>query len=332
MRVAVVSNSGPARVLRRFGLPSPERYGRATISAVAQALLGHGHDVVEVPGDARLLPTLAAFFGERPGFAFNLAYGVQGESRYAHVPAFLEMAGVPYTGSAPLGHALSLDKVVTKTVIADAGANLSRLRFPVVVKPRHESTSNGLRLAYTPEEAADAVAEAVATFRQAALVEEYVAGREVSVSLLGNGDGLEVLPVVELDFGERPGRLVTREDKFHRVPDEPARICPAPIDDLLLERLRRSATQTFLACHCRDYARVDIRIDDRGVPHVLEINSMASLSPNGTFAAAAQAAGYDYPAMVQQVLSVARARAGTDLPDTDQVDVAEPAEDLAVTG
>src|SRR5215831_13530779 len=155
-------------------------------------------------GDKSLLATLQAFMPPDPqqnptGMVFNMAYGIQGNCRYTHVPAMLEMAGVPYTGSTPLGHALALDKVITKRLLREAGIptpnyrvlrgpedSAEGLHFPVVVKPRHESTSFGLQLITEPAAVGAAVEAIVANYQQEALVEEYVAGREVCVALLGN--------------------------------------------------------------------------------------------------------------------------------------------------
>ena len=199
----------------------------------------------------------------------------------------LEMAGVPYTGATPLGHAVSLDKVVAKVLMRAAGVPTPAaavmaapapprpgMRYPLIVKPRHESTSCGVHLAGTREQLDEAVRAVVAKYAQEALVEEYVDGREVCVGLLGN-DPPEALPVVELDFSHRASRLVTRGDKFHRTEDEPARLCPAPLPEATARELQQIAVATFEACHCRDYARVDIRLDADGRPQVLEINSTA---------------------------------------------------------
>jgi D-alanine-D-alanine ligase len=325
MKVVLISNRAQGRVLHRLGLRSPERYGARTLDAVADALREGGHDVVECEGDAGLLDELARLLPpDRHAvsdiLAFNMAYGIQGESRYTHVPAMLELAGVPYTGSSPFGHALALDKVVTKDLLVAAGiptpayrcatgpdADLSGLRFPLVIKPRHESTSNGLHFVRNAADAAEAIAETVATYEQAALVEEYVDGREVSIGLLGN-DPVEALPIVELDFAGRDERLVTRSDKFHRSADEPVRVCPAPLRPDVAERLRAIAVATFRACHIRDYARVDIRLDHSGEPYVLEINSMASLGRGGSFVQAGAAAGHAFPDLVNKIVDVARLR------------------------
>ena len=323
MRIAVVHNRRRDGVIRARSRPSPERYGMGTIRRVVDALGASGHRVAVLDGDVTLLEELERFLGSEPaaeepdGLAFNMAYGIQGDCRYTHVPAMLEMAGVPYTGSDPLGHAVSLDKAVAKelmrqagvptpphAVMARPGEPLGDLRFPVVVKPLHESTSFGLRLAGDPEELDRAVARIEGRHRQPALVEAYVEGREVCIGLLGN-DPPEVLPPVELDFAGRELRMATRDDKFHRRADEPAKICPAPLEPDLADRLREIALATFRACRCRDYARVDIRIDRLGRPWVLEINSMASLGAGGSFVLAASEAGYAFQDLVARIVEVA---------------------------
>lgn len=327
MKIAVVWNHDLTGVINTFGQPCPERYGSATVRNVVEALRAAGHDVLLCEGDKGLINTLEGFMppdrdGRPTGLVFNMAYGIQGECRYTHVPAMLEMAGVPYTGSSPLGHALALDKVITKHLIRAAGVptpafqvmrtgreDSSYLQFPVVVKPRHESTSFGLDLVYDRNRLAPAVEKIVATYQQEALVEEYIEGRELCVALLGNQE-MEMFPFVEHDFGERQVRIITWADKTHRSAAEPEKICPAVVTPPLAERLREIAVATFHACRCRDFARVDIRVDAAGNPFVLEINSMAALGSSSSFVLAARTAGFDYESMVSRIVQTAYARYG----------------------
>jgi len=102
--------------------------------------------------------------------------------------------------------------------------------------------------------------------------------------------------------------LMTWEDKLHKGTFEPQKICPANVSWELEARLREISLATFRACHCRDYARVDIRIDQEGNPYVLEINSMASLGPTGSYVLAAQAAGYNIDRLITHILDVASSR------------------------
>jgi len=326
MKVAVVHNRDGSGVINRFGQVCPEKYGEKAIIAVLGALQRAGHDVLLCEGDKTLLQVLERFMppdheGHPTGMVFNMAYGIQGNCRYTHVPAMLEMAGVPYTGSDPLGHALALDKVITKDLLRQAGIPTPNycvmrneddpatgVRFPVIVKPRHESTSFGLQLVTEPAGLRDAVNAIVQQYQQDALVEEYIDGREVCVALLGNGADIEVFPLVEQDFGDRSLRLMTWEDKAHKGTVEPQKICPANISRELEERLRETSLATFHACHCRDYARVDIRIDRAGNPYVLEINSMASLGLTGSYVLAAQTAGYTMDGLIARILDVAHLR------------------------
>lgn len=325
MKVAVVWNNDHSGVINRFGQPSPERYGRTAVENVMRALRENGHEALLCEGDKDLLARLERFMppnalGRPTGMVFNMAYGIQGECRYTHVPGLLELAGIPYTGSSPLGHALALDKVITKRLIRDRGVptpafrvmrdgteDIGDLRMPVVVKPIHESTSLGLQLVHERDRLPDAVRAVVARYEQDALVEEYIDGREICVALLGNGSP-EVLPFVEHDFGGRATRLVTWEDKSHRGHEEPQKICPAVVDADLARSLREIAIETFRACHCRDYSRVDIRVDPAGRPFVLEINSMAALGVNASYALAARTAGMSFSDLVGRIVDVARER------------------------
>lgn len=341
MKVAVVRNRSQDGVVAHFGQVCPEVYGKRSVQMTIDALRAGGHTVAVLEGDKSLLGNLEAFMppdpqtGQPGGMVFNMAYGIQGQSRYTHVPAMLEMAGIPYTGAGPLGHAVSLDKVITKILIRDAGVPTPRfkvmnrsemddagLTYPLIVKPRHESTSYGLHLVRTRAKLQPAVLSVVNEYQQDALVEEYVDGREVTVGILGN-ESIECLPLVEFDFGDRSPKAVTWDDKYHKARNEPAKICPASLSEELAARLREMALATFRACHCKDYSRVDIRIDSSGSPFVLEINSMASLGPGGAFVLAAKTAGYTLPALVCRILDIAHERyfgilAPGDMSDADE--------------
>lgn len=326
MRIAVVRNCDKEGIINDMGRRSPETYGKRAVQSVVDALCADGHSVVCLEGDKRLIAGLEEFMPPGPernlpgGMVFNMSYGIQGESRYTHVPGMLEMAGIPYTGSSPLGHALALDKITAKSLMRDAcvptpnwrvmsspdhGAD--GLNFPLIVKPRNESTSYGLRCVRNEKELAEAVLAVLTDFQQEALVEEYIAGREVCVGLLGNDD-VEFLPTAELDFNGRQLHTLTCADKYHQSQDEPTKICPASIDDELAAELREISLATFRACHCKDYARVDIRINPAGNPFVLEINSMASLGAGGTFVLAARKAGYSFDSLISRIVDITHER------------------------
>ncbi len=322
LKIAVVRNRHNKAIIHRFGRPSPETYGRRSVQNVLNSLYAAGFQAKVFEGDMKLFRRLKEFFSPASpddppaGLVFNMAYGGQGDCRYTHVPAMLEMAGIPYTGAAPLGHAVSLDKVVAKILMREAGVptpahavmrsgmeDLKDLQFPLIVKCRHESTSYGLRLVENQLDLREAVEHIVREYKQEALVEQYIAGREICVGLLGN-DPPECLPITELNFNGRDLQTLTWEDKYHKRVDEPEKICPAPLPEALADRLRAISLATFHACHCRDYARVDFRIDGEGNPHVLEINSMASLGMGGSYVLSARVAGYSFEALVYRIIDV----------------------------
>ncbi|MBB6414376.1 D-alanine--D-alanine ligase family protein [Mesorhizobium sangaii] len=323
MRVAVVWNHDHAGVINRFGQPSPEYNDREKGESLVAALQEGGHETLLCEGDKGLLSTLEQFMppdpqGRPSGIVFNWSGGIQGECRFTHVPAMLEMAGVPYTGSGPLAFGLGADKVITKMLIRDQGVptpnfrvmrrgteSTGDLRFPVVVKPRHEASSLGLQLVHEHSKLRQAVEVIVTQYAQDALVEEYIEGREICVALLGNGE-LEVLPLVEQDFGDRETRLMTWDAKHVAAAAVP-KICPAQIESGLATVLRDISVATFRACHCRDYARVDFRIDRSGQPFVLEINS-PELSMSSSYFLAATTAGHSYSSLINRILDVAHTR------------------------
>ena len=215
-------------------------------------------------------------------------------------------------------------------IVQRTPADPCSLRFPLIVKPRHESTSFGLRLVHSRAELEDAVVAITSTYLQDALVEEYIEGREFCVALLGN-DPVQCLPVVEQDFGDRDSHLLTKADKYHKVNQEPVKRCPAPISACLRQRLFEISIATFQACHLRDYARVDIRLNKEGDPFVLEINSMASLGPGGSYVCAAAAAGLDYDALVRRIVDEAHTRY-FGVPAPVEADVPFEAADMEVSG
>jgi D-alanine-D-alanine ligase len=346
LKIAVVRNRAKEGIIAQLGAPCPERYGERIVRRVAEALRGAGHAVGIFEADMTLLERLRVFLGPGGssglgGIVFNMSYGIQGESRYTHLPAMLEMAGVPYTGPGPLGHAVSLDKVVAKVLMRHAGVPTPAfavmrggevrdgdLVFPLVVKPRHESTSNGLHVVSDAEELTEAVADVRERYAEDALVETFVSGREFAVGLLGN-EPVECLPAVELEYPLGRLRAMTRDDKFHKRSDEPRKVCPR-LDAATKARLEDLAVATFRACSCRDYARVDIRTDEQGRPFVLEINSMASLGSTSSFVFAARHAGLDYEALVCRIVEIAVERYASRSPSPEVAPRTAPLEPAAV--
>ena len=325
MKVAVVYNRESKSVVNLFGMPNKEKIGLQTIKRITDALKKGGHQVVAFEGDKNLVDRLEEFMprviqGERPGMVFNVSYGIQGQARYTHVPSILEMVGVPYVASGPLAHSLSLDKVVTKMILKQHGlptpdfavmddpdAELPELAYPMIVKPKNEAVSFGLKIVHDEQELRAAAKVIFDEYRQPVLVEQYIEGREVNVGLLGNNPP-EALPPVELLFAEGGPRIYTYEDKTGKSGRTVSHACPAPIGEELLSKARDIAIKAFNALGCYDCARVDMRLDEKGNLFILEINSLPSLGEHGSYLIGAAHVGLDFAGMVNRLVEVASAR------------------------
>jgi D-alanine-D-alanine ligase len=322
MKVAIIYNKDLSGVINVFGMQNKEVYNPETVKKVADSLESGGHNVEVMDGNMKVIEQLQQFMpkvieGEQMGMVFNMAYGIQGESRYTHIPSMLEMLGIPYVGSSPSGHALALDKVITKIILQKNGIptpdfwvfnsgdeDLSAVIFPVIVKPKMESVSFGLRVVHNQAELIEAVDYIVGEFEQQALVEQFIRGREFAVGLIGNNP-VEILPVLEIDLDKDPDAIQTED---HKRSKHMKKICPAELPNKVAEVIREQCVAAFKALQLRDFSRVDLRMDEQGKIYILEINSMASLGTTGSYVHAAAVAGYDYKALVNKMLDVAAVR------------------------
>jgi D-alanine-D-alanine ligase len=325
MKVAIAYNRESEKVINLFGVPNREKLGMATISRLANALREGGHQVQAFEGDKDLISRLEEFMprvlkGERPGLVFNVSYGIQGQARYTHVPSILEMVGIPYVGSGPLAHTLALDKVVAKmlfrqhglptpefAVIEDPDAPIPELPYPLIVKPRNEAVSFGLRVVENDTDLREAARVIFDRFRQPVLVERYVEGPEINVGIIGN-EPAETFEPVLLRFPSNGPAVYTYEDKTGKSGRQIEVVCPAPIDDDIRKHSRSLAVRAFRSLGCADCARVDMRLDGEGNLFLLEINSLPSLGQRGSYVAAAAQAGLDFTGLVNRLVEVASAR------------------------
>jgi D-alanine-D-alanine ligase len=294
----------------------------ATVEAIAAALRANGHTVTEL-GDGR--PLIEKLLSKPPDLVFNIAEGLGvGRSREARVPAVCEMLGVPYTGSDPLTLAATLDKDVARRLVASAGVDVpdgavlspdapvcsDRLRFPVIVKPAWEGSSKGIHdksVATTPAEVMAAVAEQFRQYRQPILVEEYIAGDELTVGIVGN-DPPRVLGVMRV-VPNRPDEhfvysLEVKRDWRNRVRYE----CPARLPTAVSEKVEATALAAYRALGCRDVARIDFRLRE-GVPFFIEANPLPGLSPEtGDLVILAGRAGVGHAELIKMIVDAALRR------------------------
>ncbi len=326
LKVAIVYNKKLIRqgdVINVFGAATKEHYNPRTIEKVARALEAGGHTVKIIEGGMNFIDEMKDFMprvvaGDRPGMVFNMAYGIQGRNRYTHVPAMLEMLGIPYIGSGPEAHAVVQDKGMTKIVLQRNGIptpgfwtftspddKFDDLEFPVIVKPKMESTSMGMHVTDNWKDLKKAVSEQIKQYSQDILVEQFIPGREFAVGLLGNGTHVEILPIVEFDFHGDPSRIQTASDKLSHPVEK---ICPADLTPQQEKEIKKICMESYRKLGLNDFCRADIRMDASGNPYILELNSMASLGLSGSYVHAAKAAGYTYESLINKILEVAAFR------------------------
>jgi D-alanine-D-alanine ligase len=351
MKVSLIYNQSiidPQDVINVFGMSTKEHYSKQAVERVARSLEKGGHTVKVIEGDIHMADELREFMpkvvsGENAGMVFNMAYGIQGQNRYTHVPAMMEMLGIPYVGSGPAGHAVVQDKVMTKIVlqkhnIPTPGFWVFRtpedtyddLVFPVIVKPKLESTSMGMEVVDNWDDLRTAVKVQIEKFQQDILVEQFISGREFAVGLLGNNPNIDVLPIVEINLGD-PDQIQTIDDKKKKGGVD--KTCPAKLSKEKTEEMKQMCIDAFRSLGLNDYARVDFRMDKDENLYILELNSMASLGLGGSFYFAAQKAGYTYDSLINKILDVSVIRYfGTSIHHhEDEVDLTQPLRVVART-
>ena len=272
----------------------------ATIAAVRDALSAFGEVVLlEATGDfpRRLLDA-------RVDLLFNMAEGLSGPSREAQVPAIAEFLGVRYTASDPLTLAIALHKGRTKEILRQRGvatppfvlvesfkdlARLDGAEYPLFLKPVWEGSSKGIHSSNRVETARAAKAKAehlLAAYRQPVLAEAYLPGQEFTVAILGNEPDIRCLPAIRYRFETLPkGALPVMGYEAKWVWDTletslQVLECPAQVDGALNQLIQSTALAAYRALGCRDWARVDLRLDAQSVPHVLEINPLPGIIPD----------------------------------------------------
>jgi len=301
-----------------------------TITAVESALASR-HRVTRIEAT---LDAFELFRRTRPDLTFNMAEGLLGSSREAQIPALLDMLGLPYTGSDPVTLGICLDKARTKEILTYHGVATprfwtvqslgelpSRLRYPLIVKPTLEGSSKGVvdrALVRTRHELLAQVGWVLERYRQPALIEEFLPGREFTVALLGNGDNLRVLPIVEINLDTLPSGvnpIYSYEAKWvWDTEEQPLEIftCPARLEPDLRRQIEETCRQAFRALGCRDWCRIDVRLDAHGRPAIIELNPLPGILPrpeqNSCFPKAARAAGLSYEQLILAVVEAAATR------------------------
>lgn len=307
----------------------------STIEGIKKAIESHGHRVLLIEADENAFMNLKSK-KEKLDLVFNIAEGMHGNDREAQIPAILEMLEIPYIGSKPLAQSLCLNKAKAKEVLSFSGIPTpdfqifvtgdepmkDTLRFPLIVKPNGEGSSKGITqdcFVRDENELRKKAREIITSLHQPALAEEFLSGREFTIAIIGN-DPPEILAPVEIDYSKLPREVIPFDSyEVKWVLDTPESgkdfiICPAKIDSLLWEKVKTTALQTKEALGVLDWLRIDMRLDARGIPNVIEVNQIPGIIPdpkeNSRFPLAARMSGYSYEEMIGKIIDSACRRYG----------------------
>lgn len=291
-----------------------------TILAIREALESLGHEVLELEAKSDLPVRLGS---SDLDVVFNIAEGFKGRNREAQVPALLELLDIPYSGSDSATLALALDKGLAKKVVSAAGVAVAKgqtfltskdklnkeLLFPLIVKPVAEGSSKGVitkSVATNEVELRELVQMTLSRYKQGALVEEFLPGREFTVAMIGEKRP-RVLPPMEIIYHntKEPHPVYSYQLKLDPR-GEISNQVPALVDKALQEDIENVAKESFIALGCRDFARVDIRLNAQGKACFIECNPLPGLTPKWSdLCLITEAIHMDYKTLISELISPA---------------------------
>ncbi|MFX1367289.1 MAG: ATP-grasp domain-containing protein [Promethearchaeota archaeon] len=304
-----------------------------TIEMIRHGVEATGHEYIFIEADENVIETLKE---TKPDLVLNRSEGLRGESRESHIPAILEMLGIPYVGANVLTTAVCLNKAWAKMVLAyhgiqTASFNVCRtleeseaidFKFPVILKPNEEGSSVGINednVVGSREGLRVKLGAMLESYEQSILIEAFIEGREFSVGILGRSEGPpEVLPILEIDFSGFPPEVMgvygqraktIYEDLSHYV-------CPAEIPASLKEQIEQTTLDVCKCLEVPDFARIDYRMNEKGELFFLEINPLPGMDFDleendiSFYPYMAMRAGYTYDELIRRLIESACSRYG----------------------
>jgi len=301
------------------------------IGAVEHAVRTLGHQCFVMAIHDEILSVIHWLKELGPDLVFNLCESVYGNTCWEmNIPALLDLFQIPYTGSPPLTLGLCQDKGKVKDILQSQGILTPRYKifdrgvgplkgniFPIIVKPLHEDGSLGISresVVFDDEALGRQIRYVIEKYHQPALVEEFIHGRELNVGLLETNGKVASLPISEIDYSEFPEgipKICGYEAKWVEGSVEYQKskpICPAPLEWVVKKRVEQVALKAFKLFGCRDYARVDMRIDRNGKIYVLEVNPNPDISPSSGMTRAIKVQGMTYETFIGGLLERALQR------------------------
>jgi D-alanine-D-alanine ligase len=336
MRIGIIYDRG-AEVENQRNVLTAEGI-KKDVHSLKKSLKAIGHEPVIIPlemNGSNHKYSMGKFFSRIKNsdvdVVFNICEDINGNSQTEiNIPAILNLLNIPYTGSDIFSLVMTNDKQKTKHILVRERIPTPRyriyhtsqkipypLKFPAIVKPNNEDGSLGIdsgAVVHNTEELQKRVAYILQEFRQPALVEEFMDGRELHVSIFGNYPEIEILPISEIVFENFPegkpkitdynAKWLEESEEYKNTPVK----CPAELDPHLEEKIRRIAIKCAEIFRFRDYGRVDIRLDSKGKPHVLEVNANPDISPKAGYMRSFLATGRTYEDFVNSIVKWAAAR------------------------
>lgn len=299
--------------------------------AIAEAIREEGYDVTLLNIKEDIKPLIDLLSKNPPDVVFNLIEYYRDDSNLEYLIAGLfALYGVRYTGSTPFTLALCLRKGMTKQLLLSNNVPTPRfkilmepkfpgrhgLHYPLIVKPAREDASSGVNknsVVYNPEQLAETITKTFEGYDPPILVEEFIEGRELHVSVLGN-DPPEVLPIIEYDFSELPSDypdIISYDAKWNPLEESYHRIhsnCPAKITKRIEKKVRAVVLDAYKVTGCRDYARMDIRLTKDNKVYVLEVNPNPDLTEGVSFMESSEQAGFSFGETLAKIIEFALSR------------------------
>lgn len=323
LKIAIVTDRSRAGLIPSEESKKEDQQKLFTVASVME-ILSKEYECISMVMDSNIINNLKS---EKVDMVFNLCNGINGFSRLAQLPAMLESANIPYTGSAVLAHALAINKMYSCTIFKSnniptpdflAIYNMDDLEnvgidYPILVKPNDEGSSRGIHqdsLVFNKEDLYKKVEQELKIYNPPIILNEFIKGREFSIGILGNGDDTVILPIQEVDLSNLPDDLlkfysfeIKSYYKSHTVYHIPAKLTTE--EKMSIESVALKAYNSLML---KDYARVDIILKD-GIPYVLEINSLPGLM-RGTSALYRMAEEMDlgYEGLILKIVDTARKR------------------------
>ncbi len=342
LRVGIVYDSGEVSCKSKYDSISDAGV-MDEVNAVRQALENLGHKVMLIPigrglkeqSHKRVVSRLRADMRKaRLHAVFNLCETFCGDAKLQTITTrILEEMNIPYTGSSGNAIDLTTDKTRTKQALESRGiptprfrifssakeASAEGLRFPLIVKPNFEDGSVGIEkdsVVSTTQQLRKKVSHVIENYRQPAIVEEYIDGRELNVAVFINNGSTEVLPISEIVFLDYPQgipKVTSYTAKWIQDSEEYKKtvgVCPSQLPEEVAEKVRSIAHDCIKTVGCRDYARVDMRLDSKNKPYVIEVNANPDISPGEGFMRSFSCTGRNYEDFVRSVLEWTLERKG----------------------